>query len=111
MSKPSRVEKLRPRRPVVAEAVARRLEEAADARGDGVAGARGAKPAPPAGTLDAPRTRRDGTQTRSTSMQMPIDLGRRLRLHCASHGVKQNDVIVAALERLLADAAGPAADN
>lgn len=131
MPKPSNVLNIKPRtmQGAVPEALARALEDAAEAMGNGVAGSRGreavasqahdeatpqghepvasqareAVASQGTGTMHAPRVRKDGTRTRSTSMHMPIDLGKRLAVYCAERGTKQNDVLVAALERFLAE--------
>lgn len=139
MPKPSSVVNLKPRgtrRQPVPDDVARKLEDAAEAMGNGVAGVRGreavaSQPHEPTrpgvagvrgleavasqadeptgtgvvGTMTAPRVRKDGTRTRSTSLHVPVDLGKRLAVHCAENGRRQNDVIVAAIERYLAGTA------
>ena len=128
---------LRPSAPVPDD-IARRLEAAAEAQGNGVAGARdfgappseAVEPAPPApapppppprptvpkkaakgaaasatiagaGTLKVPRERKDGVQTRSTSIHLPVDLGRRVKMYCAQNDMRQNEVIIEALEAFL----------
>ena len=53
------------------------------------------------GTMAAPRVRKDGTRTRSTSLHLPVDLGRRLAVFCAERGRKQNDVLLAAVTAYL----------
>lgn len=132
----------------VPEDVARRLEAAAEAQGNGVAGARDLPPpaaveavtatmtkpiavaapaasrpnakaqtpttpldgsshgagshgASGAGTLKVPRERKDGVQTRSTSIHLPVDLGRRIKMYCAQNDLRQNEVILEAIEEFL----------
>jgi len=54
------------------------------------------------GTMHNPRVRKtDGVQTRSTTVHLPIDLAKKLAVHCAMSGRKQSDVIAEAVEGLL----------
>jgi len=54
------------------------------------------------GTMHNPRVRKtDGVQTRSTTVHLPIDLAKKLAVHCAMSGRKQSDVIAEAVEAVL----------
>jgi hypothetical protein len=54
------------------------------------------------GTMHNPRVRKtDGVQTRSTTVHLPIDLAKKLAVHCAMSGRKQSEVIAEAVEGLL----------
>jgi len=54
------------------------------------------------GTMHNPRVRKtDGVQTRSTTVHLPIDLAKKLAVHCAMTGRKQSDVISEAVEAVL----------
>jgi hypothetical protein len=55
------------------------------------------------GTMHNPRVRKtDGVQTRSTTVHLPIDLAKKLAVHCAMSGRKQSEVIAEAVDGLLA---------
>jgi hypothetical protein len=55
------------------------------------------------GTMHNPRVRKtDGVQTRSTTVHLPVDLAKKLAVHCAVAGRKQSEVIAEAVEALLA---------
>jgi len=45
--------------------------------------------------------RKDGTRTRSTTVHLPIDLAKRLAIHCAETGTRQSEIVVAALAEYL----------
>lgn len=49
-----------------------------------------------------PYTRKDGVPTRSTTIYLPVELAERLRRFAFEADRKQSDVVVEALERLLA---------
>jgi len=102
----------RNRRPLP-EAAAQRFEAMAEAKGNAVAGetpAPSPQPEPELeqapsggryGTRGNPYRRQDGTQTRTTSVTLPVELAKRLALYCAEHGHKQSAVIEQALLRHL----------
>jgi hypothetical protein len=54
------------------------------------------------GTMHNPRVRKtDGVQTRSTTVHLPVELAKKLAVHCAMTGRKQSDVIAEAVETVL----------
>lgn len=54
------------------------------------------------GTMHNPRVRKtDGVQTRSTTVHLPVELAKKLAVHCAVTGRKQSDVIAEAVEAIL----------
>ncbi len=54
------------------------------------------------GTMHNPRVRKtDGVQTRSTTVHLPVELAKKLAVHCAMTGRKQSDVIAEAVEAVL----------
>jgi hypothetical protein len=54
------------------------------------------------GTLHNPRVRKtDGVKTRSTTVHLPVELAKKLAVHCAMTGRKQSDVIAEAVEAIL----------
>lgn len=56
------------------------------------------------GTMHNPRVRKtDGVKTRSTTVHLPVELAKKLAVHCAMSGRKQSEVIGEAVGRLLAD--------
>jgi hypothetical protein len=59
-------------------------------------------PATGVGTMHNPRVRKtDGVQTRSTTVHLPVELAKKLAVHCAMTGRKHSDVIAEAVESLL----------
>ena len=48
-------------------------------------------------TKAEPYTRKDGTQTRSTTVYLPVELAEKLRRYAFEHDRKQSEIIVGAL--------------
>lgn len=54
------------------------------------------------GTLHNPRVRKaDGVQTRSTTVHLPVELAKKLAVHCAVNGRRQSEVIAEAVQAML----------
>jgi len=54
------------------------------------------------GTLHNPRIRKnDGVRTRSTTVHLPVELAKKLAVHCAMTGRRQSEVITEAVEAML----------
>lgn len=54
------------------------------------------------GTLHNPRVRKaDGVQTRSTTVHLPVELAKKLAVHCAVNGRRQSEVIAEAVQAIL----------
>jgi hypothetical protein len=96
--------------PVVEEELAESIVEAPPARNTVSSRARSATksrvrelPTTGVGTMHNPRVRKtDGVKTRSTTVHLPVELAKKLAVHCAMSGRKQSEVIAEAVEALLA---------
>lgn len=54
------------------------------------------------GTMHNPRVRKvDGVQTRSTTVHLPVELAKKLAVHCAVNGRRQSEVIAEAVQAML----------
>jgi len=76
---------------------ANRVDRAIAARGRGLAGDANAGDVS-YGTLEVPHTRQDGVATRSTSLHLPVALGKRLGQICLDRGMRKNGAMVEAIE-------------
>lgn len=55
------------------------------------------------GTMATPHVRRDGQQTRSTTIHFPVDLHQELRLRAATDGRRISEIVTEAVSQWLAD--------
>jgi len=110
---PRNIVKLEARKPgkTYSEESMRRLEEQIASKGEAVPGQahetissqdyKLTKNSRGNGTRNAPRIRKDGTAMMSTTVHFPVDLAKRLAVHCAGQGQRQSEVITIAVTAYL----------